>query len=67
MENIYRVLYLVGIAHEIGHNINQGSYAIAEITNNYFSLSQNRDSNDTTRFNIQMFMKSNFKYGWNVK
>jgi len=40
-----------GIAHEIGHNINQGSYAIAEITNNYFSLlSQNRDSNDTTRF-----------------
>lgn len=40
-----------GIAHEIGHNINQGSYAIAEITNNYFSLlSQNRDSNETTRF-----------------
>ncbi len=26
-----------GIAHEIGHNINQGSYAVAEITNNYFS------------------------------
>ncbi|HBA97763.1 MAG TPA: hypothetical protein DCZ23_06620, partial [Lachnospiraceae bacterium] len=26
-----------GIAHEIGHNINQGSYAIAEVTNNYFS------------------------------
>lgn len=26
-----------GIAHEIGHNINQGSYAIAEITNNYFA------------------------------
>ena len=42
-----------GIAHEIGHNINQGSYAIAEITNNYFSLlSQNRDSNDTTNLNI---------------
>lgn len=40
-----------GIAHEIGHNINQSSYAIAEITNNYFSLlSQNQDSNDTTRF-----------------
>lgn len=40
-----------GIAHEIGHNINQSSYAIAEITNNYFSLlSQNRDSNETTRF-----------------
>lgn len=26
-----------GIAHEIGHNINQGTYAIAEITNNYFA------------------------------
>ena len=30
-----------GIAHEIGHNINQGSYAVAEVTNNYFAqLSQ---------------------------
>ena len=30
-----------GIAHEIGHNINQSSYAVAEVTNNYFSqLSQ---------------------------
>lgn len=27
-----------GIAHEIGHNINQGQYAVAEVTNNYFSL-----------------------------
>ena len=26
-----------GIAHEIGHDINQSSYAIAEITNNYFA------------------------------
>lgn len=26
-----------GIAHEIGHDINQGSYAVAEVTNNYFS------------------------------
>lgn len=26
-----------GIAHEIGHNINQSVYAVAEITNNYFS------------------------------
>ena len=26
-----------GIAHEIGHNINQSSYAVAEVTNNYFS------------------------------
>ena len=27
-----------GISHEIGHQINQGSFAIAEITNNVFSL-----------------------------
>lgn len=26
-----------GVAHEIGHNINQGAYAVAEITNNYFA------------------------------
>jgi hypothetical protein len=26
-----------GIAHEIGHDINQSSYAVAEITNNYFA------------------------------
>jgi len=26
-----------GIGHEIGHNINQGTYAVAEITNNYFA------------------------------
>ncbi len=26
-----------GVAHEIGHNINQGSYAVAEVTNNYFA------------------------------
>ena len=26
-----------GVAHEIGHNINQGTYAVAEITNNYFA------------------------------
>lgn len=26
-----------GLAHEIGHNINQSSYSIAEITNNYFA------------------------------
>lgn len=33
-----------GIAHEIGHNINQGSYAVAEVTNNYFSqISQTMD------------------------
>ncbi len=26
-----------GIGHEIGHDINQGSYVIAEVTNNYFA------------------------------
>lgn len=26
-----------GLAHEIGHNINQSNYSIAEITNNYFA------------------------------
>lgn len=40
-----------GIAHEIGHCINQSSYAIAEITNNYFAvLAQAKDSNDSVRF-----------------
>lgn len=40
-----------GIAHEIGHCINQGSYAVAEITNNYFSvLAQARDANGSVRF-----------------
>ncbi|MDE7280480.1 MAG: M60 family metallopeptidase, partial [Ruminiclostridium sp.] len=40
-----------GIAHEIGHCINQGSYAVAEITNNYFAqLAQAKDSNSGMRF-----------------
>ncbi len=40
-----------GIAHEIGHCINQGAYAVAEITNNYFSvLAQAKDTNDSVRF-----------------
>ncbi len=40
-----------GIAHEIGHEINQGAYAHAEVTNNYFSvLAQARDTNNTVRF-----------------
>lgn len=39
-----------GIAHEIGHEINEGAYAVAEITNNYFAqLAQSRDTNGTTR------------------
>ncbi len=40
-----------GVAHEIGHCINQGSYAVAEITNNYFSvLAQAKDTNESVRF-----------------
>ncbi|MDE6088224.1 MAG: M60 family metallopeptidase [Oscillospiraceae bacterium] len=43
-----------GIAHEIGHDINQGSYAVAEITNNYFSqLAQAQDKNEGMRFQYQ--------------
>ncbi len=40
-----------GVAHEIGHNINQGAYAIAEITNNYFAqLAQAKDTDESVRF-----------------
>lgn len=40
-----------GVAHEIGHCINQGCYAVPEITNNYFAqLAQAKDSNDGMRF-----------------
>lgn len=40
-----------GIAHEIGHEINQGAYAHAEVTNNYFAvLAQAKDANNTVRF-----------------
>lgn len=40
-----------GIAHEIGHQINQSAYAHAEVTNNYFSvLAQAKDENSTVRF-----------------
>lgn len=40
-----------GLCHEIGHEINQGAYAIAEVTNNYYAqLSLARDTDDTTRF-----------------
>lgn len=43
-----------GIAHEIGHDINQAVYAIAEITNNYFSvLAQAKDTNDSVRFKYE--------------
>ena len=47
-----------GISHEIGHNINQGSYAIAEVTNNYFAqLTKSEDSNDTVRFHYDEVYK----------
>lgn len=40
-----------GIAHEIGHIINEKDYAVAEITNNYYSvLAQAKDTNDSVRF-----------------
>lgn len=41
-----------GIAHEIGHDINQSSYAIAEITNNYFAqlTRVKEDKNEAVRF-----------------
>lgn len=40
-----------GIAHEIGHQINQGEYTIAEVTNNYFAvLAQADGTNGSVRF-----------------
>nr|MDE7192499.1 fibronectin type III domain-containing protein [Oscillospiraceae bacterium] len=40
-----------GIAHEIGHCINQSAYEVAEITNNYFAqLAQAKDTNVGMRF-----------------
>ena len=43
-----------GIAHEIGHCINQGAYAIAEITNNYYAvLAQAKDNNGSVRFKYE--------------
>lgn len=43
-----------GIAHEIGHIINEPAYAHAEVTNNYFSvLAQAKDNNDSVRFDYK--------------
>ncbi|MCI8373720.1 MAG: PEGA domain-containing protein [Lachnospiraceae bacterium] len=43
-----------GIGHEIGHCINQGSYAVAETTNNYFAvLAQAQDNNNSVRFKYE--------------
>ncbi len=40
-----------GIAHEIGHVINQQAYVHGEVTNNFFSvLAQAEDTNDSVRF-----------------
>lgn len=42
-----------GIAHEIGHEINEGAYAVAEVTNNYYAqLAKSRDTNATTRWYV---------------
>lgn len=47
-----------GLAHEIGHNLNDGSYVLAEITNNYFSLlSQSQDTNKNSRLNYNNIYK----------
>ena len=47
-----------GIAHEIGHDINQGAYAHAEVTNNYFSvLAQAQDTNNSVRFQYDQVFK----------
>ncbi|MDE6101452.1 MAG: M60 family metallopeptidase, partial [Ruminococcus sp.] len=47
-----------GIAHEIGHCINQGTYTVAEITNNYFAqLAQAQDTNEGMRFQYDNVFK----------
>ncbi|WP_251211794.1 M60 family metallopeptidase [Adlercreutzia murintestinalis] len=43
-----------GSAHEIGHNINDGRYAFAEVTNNYFAqLCKSLNENGATRWNYR--------------
>ncbi len=43
-----------GIAHEIGHVINQKAYVHGEVTNNYFSiLAQTDNTRKTVRFNYE--------------
>lgn len=43
-----------GIAHEIGHCINQTAYEVAEVTNNYFAqLAQAKDTNEGMRFDYR--------------
>ena len=43
-----------GLLMVFGHQLNQGQYAVAEITNNYFSLlAQAKDTADSVRFDYQ--------------
>ena len=43
-----------GVAHEIGHQINQSIYTYAEVTNNYYAqLGQANESNSKSRYDYQ--------------
>lgn len=43
-----------GICHEIGHQINQSQYAIAEVTNNYFAqLAKSDGTNESARWKYE--------------
>lgn len=43
-----------GIAHEIGHIINQSDYTVAEVTNNYYAqLVSAKETNDSVRFDYK--------------
>ena len=43
-----------GIAHEIGHQLNQSEYTVAEVTNNYFSLLASANgTNSGVRFDYE--------------
>ena len=47
-----------GIAHEIGHVINQGSYEVLEVTNNYYAqLAQSQDNNASYRMDYKNVYK----------
>lgn len=47
-----------GVAHELGHEINQGCYTYAEVTNNYYSqLTQATDDLATPRIRWQSYDK----------
>ncbi len=46
-----------GSAHEIGHNINDGRYAYAEVTNNYFAQLCRYINSGTTRFTYDQIYK----------